>query len=94
MIDTEKVGHIKGPEIRSRNDFAMWLQILKKGISADGMNVSTAIYRQTSNSLTSSRNKAMFDLWTVYRKIEKLNVLRSAVSFISYIFHAVMKRIL
>jgi teichuronic acid biosynthesis glycosyltransferase TuaG len=93
MIDREIVGDIQMPNIRTRQDLATWLSILKKGIHAYGLNENLAEYRIGNPSISRNKWKAAKMNWFVYRRVEKLNVLKAFWCFSHYAFHAVLKRI-
>ncbi|MCM3571131.1 teichuronic acid biosynthesis protein TuaG [Neobacillus mesonae] len=93
MIDRYKTGPIQMPNIRTRQDLATWLAILKKGIPAYGLNEILAEYRIGNPSISKNKWKAAKMNWFVYRKVEKLNVLKACWCFSHYAFNAVVKRI-
>ena len=93
IIDREKTGSFEMPNIRSSHDMALWLLIMKRGFSAYGLNENLARYRVVSSSNTSNKINAAKDVWDVYRKVEKLNILYSVFCFIGYIFNAIKKRL-
>ncbi|WHY64618.1 glycosyltransferase family 2 protein [Neobacillus sp. SuZ13] len=93
MIDREMAGDIQMPNIRTRQDLATWLSILKKGINAYGLNENLAEYRIGNPSISRNKWKAAKMNWFVYRKVEKLNVMKAFWCFSHYAFHAVLKRI-
>ncbi|MCV9884745.1 teichuronic acid biosynthesis protein TuaG [Metabacillus halosaccharovorans] len=92
MINIEKLGKMKMPEIRTRQDFAFWLSILRKGHKAFGINETLARYRYVSDSISSNKLKAAKRNWQVYRKIEKLGFFYSVWCFINYAYNGVKKR--
>lgn len=77
IYDVEKLGKFVVPNIRKRNDYALWLQILKKTPYIYGLHEVLAQYRVHSNSLSSSKFDLVKYHWYIYRKIEKLSVIRS-----------------
>ncbi len=81
------------PSIRAGQDLATWLNVLKNGHDIYGMPDIMAKYRQHSKSISSNKFKAIKRTWNVYRKIEKLSVIRSAYCFVGYAYHAVKKRL-
>ena len=93
IIDKEKTGDFQMPNIRSSHDMALWLLIMKRGFSAYGLDENLAYYRIVSTSNTSKKWKAAKEVWDVYRKQEKLNVLYSIYCFIGYAFNAIKKRV-
>lgn len=93
VIDREKTGDFRMPNIRSSHDMALWLDIMKRGFNAYGLNENLAFYRLVSNSNTSKKWQAATEVWDVYRKVEKLNVIYSSICFVGYVFNALKKRI-
>ena len=58
MYDQEKLGKFEVPPIKKRNDFALWLQILKKTKYCYGMTDVLATYRMgRSGSVSSNKLK-------------------------------------
>lgn len=93
VIDKNKTGYFEMPLIRSSHDMALWLLIMKRGFKAYGFNQTLASYRVLQSSNTSNKWKAAKDVWKVYRKIEKINIISSSLYFICYTFNAIRKRV-
>jgi len=92
VIDREKTGEFQMPNIRSSHDMALWLLIMKRGFSAYGLDEDLAYYRIVSTSNTSKKWKAAKEVWDVYRKVEQLNIVYSAICFVGYVYNAIKKR--
>lgn len=93
VIDRDKTGNFEMPNIRSSHDMALWLLIMKRGFSAYGLNKNLAYYRIVSTSNTSKKWKAAKEVWDVYRKVEQLNIVYSAICFVGYVYNAIKKRV-
>ena len=93
VIDREITGDFEMPNIHSSHDMALWLLIMRRGFSAYGLNENLAKYRVVSSSNTANKMKAAKEVWHVYRKVEKLSVIYSAICFLGYAFNAIKKRI-
>jgi len=91
MVDVTKTGPIEMPNIRKRQDFALWLSILRKGFTAHGLNENLAKYRLVPGSISSNKMKTAKQNWKVYREIEKLGVIPSAWYFSHYAWNAIKK---
>lgn len=78
MYDVDKMGKFEVPNIRKRNDDALWLQMLKKEKYIWGMPDVLMRYRIRKNSISSNKMKVIKYHWILYREIEHLNVFRSA----------------
>jgi len=70
-------------------DFALWLNLLKKGNQAGGINESLVIY--TKGGRSADKVKAFKNRWKVYRTCERLGVLKSIYYSIFYVFHGLKK---
>ena len=78
VYNQDSLGKFVVPPIKKRNDFALWLQILKKTEFCYGLKDVLASYR-TGRTESVSHNKfsqAKYH-WELYHNIEKHNVLRS-----------------
>ncbi|MEG2309894.1 MAG: hypothetical protein RSB92_12780, partial [Chryseobacterium sp.] len=69
------IGDFRMPLIRTRQDNATWLSILKKGNYAFGIDEVLTRYRIVSNSISRNKFKASKRQWEVYREIEKLSFI-------------------
>lgn len=77
MYDQEKLGKYAVPPIRKRNDFALWLQILKDEQYCWGMPEVLGRYRIRANSVSSNKASQVKYHWQLYHEIEKLGFVRS-----------------
>lgn len=85
MYDREALGDYQVPPIKKRNDFALWLRILRDAPCCAGMPDVLAYYRLRSNSVTTSSSKLQLVKyhWTLYREHEKLPLWKSAAATVS-----------
>ncbi len=77
MYNVRKMGKFEVPNIRKRNDDALWLQMLKKEKYIYGMKGVLMQYRIRENSISSNKLKLIKYHWILYRDIEHLSVFRS-----------------
>ena len=77
MYNVEKMGKFEVPNIRKRNDDALWLQMLKKEKYIYGMRSVLMKYRIRQNSISSNKFKVIKYHWILYRDIEHLSIARS-----------------
>jgi len=92
MVDTSKTGPIRMTEAR-RDDYILWLSILKRGFVAHGLQEDLARYRVVRGSLSSKPKRSAAWVWDVYRDIEKLGPLHAAWCMLHYGARAVLKRL-
>ena len=78
MYDQSALGKFEVPIIKKRNDFALWLQILKKTDYCYGMDDVLGTYRVgRSGSVSKNKFQLVKYHWQLYHKIEGHNVVRS-----------------
>lgn len=77
MYDVTKMGKFTVPNIRKRNDDALWLQMLKKEPYIWGLPEVLMQYRIRKNSISSNKLNVVKYHWQLYRKIEHLSIPRS-----------------
>ena len=91
MYNVDKMGKFEVPNIRKRNDDALWLQMLKKEKYIWGMSEVLMRYRIRKNSISSNKLKVIKYHWILYRDIEHLNVFRSAFHICWWCFLKVLR---
>jgi teichuronic acid biosynthesis glycosyltransferase TuaG len=91
IYDTKKIGKVYMPLIRRRQDYGLWLKILKTTPKAYCLEESLAVYRRRQNSISSNKKKAALFQWKIYREVEKLNIFSSLFYFIHYAINGFKK---
>ncbi len=72
IFNTKILGKFSIPDIRKRNDYALWLQVIKKAGLLYGIQQPLGCYRVRCNSLSARKIPLVAYQWKVYRSIEKL----------------------
>ena len=90
MLHIEKLGKIVMPEVR-HEDYATWLQILKRGYVGRGLAQVLTAYRVSSGSLSRNKLKSALWTWNIYRNVEKLPFQKAILSFLAYCIHGVRR---
>jgi glycosyltransferase involved in cell wall biosynthesis len=91
IYDTKPIGKVYMPNIIKRQDYGLWLKILKKTNHAKGILEPLATYRILKNSVSSNKFKAAYYVWRLYRDVEKLNVYQSCYYFMHYAYNGLRK---
>ncbi|AYL98432.1 glycosyltransferase family 2 protein [Mucilaginibacter celer] len=91
VMDIERIGKFYMPDIQKRQDYGLWLSILKKIDYAYGIAEPLAVYRIRKNSVSRNKYKAMLYVWKVYRDVEKLNMVYSAWLMVNYVINGLRK---
>ncbi|WP_368503238.1 glycosyltransferase family 2 protein [Alkalihalophilus sp. As8PL] len=91
MLNVELLGKVQMEPIRTRQDFLLWLSILKQGVTAHGLNETLAMYRRVNDSISSQKLQVAKRNWEIYRKFEKLPFLKSCYVFMNYAWNGLKK---
>lgn len=86
MYDRAKLGEYEVPPIRKRNDFALWLKILKDTPFCLGMQEVLAAYRIRNNSVSCKKWAQGKYHWQLYYAIEKLGFVQSVWYLLCWAF--------
>lgn len=79
------------PLIRKRQDYGLWLNILKKGHTAACIPSVLAAYRTGANSLSQNKLGVLKYNWELLRKHQNLSFLASAYYFCCYLWNKSFK---
>ncbi|SFR15599.1 glycosyltransferase family 2 protein [Poseidonocella sedimentorum] len=68
VYDRERLGTRLMPDLPLRQDYALWLEILRELPRAHGLTTPLAVHHATPGSLSSRRLRAAAATWQVYRR--------------------------
>lgn len=91
VYDVEYFGKVYMPLIRKRQDFGLWLKLLRKVDKADYVNLNLGKYRIRENSVSSNKVDLVKYHWYLYHKIERLGFFKSMYITFLYILNTVLK---
>lgn len=77
VYDQELIGKYFMPELKRKQDYVLWLSILKDGIESVPYPEVLAYYRQRKNSTTSNKTKLIFEHFKLLHNHIKLNFFSS-----------------
>jgi glycosyltransferase involved in cell wall biosynthesis len=86
IYDVDYFGKISISAIRKRQDWILWLTILKKIKTGQPTPESLAFYRVRQNSISASKLDLLKHNFTVYRTFHRLNVVVSLICMIGFLF--------
>lgn len=93
MVNREWLKAPSGKDYDFPEDMATWLQVLKHGVVAYGLNEVLAKNRKHEESRSANKGKAVHRTWNQYRKGERLSLPYSIYCLFWQLTHAVLKRI-
>jgi teichuronic acid biosynthesis glycosyltransferase TuaG len=92
IYDTKRIGKIYMPLIKKRQDYGLWLRILKRVDFAYGMDQILGTYRIMPNSVSSNKIGLLKYNYALFREHEKFSILKSLYYLGWNIYIKVMKR--
>jgi teichuronic acid biosynthesis glycosyltransferase TuaG len=90
VIDRQQTGPLEMKRTYY-DDYALWLEILRRGFVAHGLREDLMRYRVLGNSVSRNKLRSAAMVWRLYRDVERLGVLRSAWCFSHYAARAAFK---
>ena len=91
LLDRTKTGNLQMPLFQYWQDYATWLQLLRTGLNAYGLNEVLVRYRKRPDSLSANKKKSLARFWTIQRKSEGLHPGRIMVNACFFVVHALRK---
>jgi teichuronic acid biosynthesis glycosyltransferase TuaG len=92
IYDSHRLGRLEMPPMQRRQDYGLWLAILKRVPTARGLVEVLADYRVRPDSLSANKLAGARATWTVYRELEGMSLPRAGYCFLHYIGKAVRDR--
>lgn len=91
VLDRKIVGSVIMPNIRSGQDYATWLSILRKGYTAIGIDEVLVQYRRGKGSLSSKKIWNYKKVWRIQVECENISPLKATYNIFYYIINAIKK---
>ncbi|MCE7566317.1 glycosyltransferase [Aliivibrio fischeri] len=79
------------PLLRTGQDFALWLKLLKSNKKAYKLNECLMLYRVMPNSISRNKIKKALRQWEIYRKLERLSLFKTIICFCYYTKNALFR---
>lgn len=76
IYNCEKLGKFHAANLKRRNDFVMWLSVIKTAKYVYGLNEVLGYHRLREGSISFKKTDLLKYQWIVYRKIERLNIFK------------------
>lgn len=92
VYDTEKTGKVYMPDIRMRQDWGLWLRLLRAGGWANGIQQNLAILRLHDGSLSANKLRATYFNYKLLREEGQLGALAAAWGAGSHACEAILRR--
>lgn len=83
IYNAMNLGKYYVPDIRKRNDYLMWLQVIKKAKLLYGHPETLSVHRIREGSISKEKFSLIKYHWKIYREFEKLTYVKS-LNLVSY----------
>ena len=93
ILKRKLLSDMKFPELKTKEDFVLWLNLAKKSVDLVGLDKPLMFWRQTPNSLSGSILQKLKDAFKVYHLYEKKNFFYSIICVIRLSTYALFKKI-
>ncbi|HVH03860.1 MAG TPA: glycosyltransferase family 2 protein [Amaricoccus sp.] len=92
VYDTAALGKVEMPDVRRRQDYGLWLRLLRQVPHAHALPEPLADYRVAPASLSGGKLGAAKATWTLYREAEGLGRARAGWYLANNLARAALKR--
>ena len=82
IIKKSLIKNLRFPNLKTKEDYVLWLEIAKKGKTIHALNTKLTQWRKSKNSLSSSVVRKLTDGYYVYRHHLKFSVIKSLYSLL------------
>ena len=82
------------PKIKTKEDYVLWLQVVKKIKTIRGLDIKLSYYRKTKGSLSSNKLLSLINGYKVYRNYMNYGVIKSLLYLFILSINSVKKIII
>lgn len=94
IVSRDVLGAERFPALMRRQDYAMWLRLLGRGGTCEGLDAPLTHYRRRPGSLSASKLQAALSTWAVYSSVPGLTRRRAVWSYGNYLVRTTLKHVL
>lgn len=91
IVRRDVMGGLRMPDLRTGQDYAFWLMLLKQGGPAVGLPVPLTRYRVRPGSISRNKLGKARRQWQIYRECEGMGLAKSVRCFGQYAWRAVFR---
>ena len=78
IYDSAALGRVEMPDLRLRQDFGLWLRLLRLTPLAHGLPEALSVHRRRPGSLSSGWGRRLRGTWVLFRQVEGLSRWQAA----------------
>ena len=91
MIQKKLFKQLRFPNLKTQEDFALWLKLLRKGYKFFPIKKVLSYWRVTENSLSSNKFQKLSDSFKLFYRIENKNLINSIFGVIVLAYNKILK---
>ena len=91
LLNKEILKSYKFPDLKTKEDFVLWLKLLESNIKIYGLDKNLSNWRKSRNSLSSSSIQKILDGFRVYNLYMKFNIFKSLYYLLCLSFNYLKK---
>lgn len=91
IYNQEKIGKQYMPLIRKRQDYGLWLAILKQVPFAYGLDEVLASYRVRNISISAKKTEMLKWNWKLFREIEKMSIIKATYFVLMNVIYKIFR---
>ena len=91
MIQKKLFKQLRFPNLKTQEDFALWLKLLRKGYKFFPIKKILSYWRVTENSLSSNKFQKLSDSFKLFYRIENKNLINSIFGVIVLAYNKILK---
>ena len=92
IVEKKLFSKIKFPNLKTQEDFALWLSLLRKGYKLRHLKTILSYWRNSKNSLSSNTFQKLNDAFKLYFFYEKRNLISSIYSVLILSYNKLIKK--
>ena len=91
MIQNKLFNQLKFPNLKTQEDFALWLKLLRKGYKFFPIKKVLSSWRITENSLSSNKFQKLIDAFKLFYVYENKNLIYSVYGVIVLTYNKILR---
>ncbi|MFM4956269.1 glycosyltransferase family 2 protein [Aeromonas veronii] len=92
MLRRAAFSDLQMPLLRTGQDYALWLKLLRGGVVAHHIDKPLSKYRILPNSISRNKFKKAKRQWQIYRELENLSLSKASICFLFYAWRAIFRK--
>ncbi|MFW7410996.1 glycosyltransferase family 2 protein [Vagococcus fluvialis] len=92
IYNSEVLGKFYISDLKKRNDYLMWIQVIKASEFLNCYPEVLSSHRLISGSLSNKKSKLIKYHWHIYRRVEKISVFKSVLLLNFWVFKGIFNK--